>query len=178
MYGMIHRGVREMVISDFGEAAWDEAASSIGVDLEHLVSMATYSDDITIAILQRVSILYGISFDQLIRKFGQFWIVFVQRNAYGAMMDFVGSDLVTFINNLNRMHQAVQSAMPDADLPIFRLVSDQPMEMIVEYTSSRFGLEAFVVGLLEGLLKRFDQGGAVNYTTSNGGPIIFTITKF
>ena len=178
MYGMIHRGVREMVIADFGEAAWEDASASIGVGLEHLVSMALYSDDITIAILQRASILYDISFDQLLRKFGQFWIVFVQRNAYGAMMDFVGSDLVTFINNLNRMHQAVQSAMPDADLPTFKLVSDQPMEMIVEYTSSRSGLEAFVVGLLEGLLMRFGQDGAVNFAISKGGPTIFTITKF
>lgn len=177
MYGMIHRGVRQMVITDFGEATWDGLSDSISILPEHLISARVYSDDITLRILQKAATVYDISFDDLLRKFGFSWVGFVQRGAYSSILNFIGNDMASFISNLNRMHSAVIAMMPEASLPTFRLVSDQPSEMVVEYTSERAGLEPFVIGLFEGLLNRFGHNGSVSLFSSDNNVRIFTIEK-
>lgn len=166
-----------MVIADFGEATWDELSNSINILPEHLISARVYSDEVTIKILQKVADIYEIPFDDILRKFGYYWVGFVQRGAYSAMMDFIGNDMVSFISNLNRMHSAVVAMMPEASLPTFRLVGDQPSEMVIEYTSERAGLEPFVIGLFEGLLNRFGDNGSVLLTSSDNNIRIFTIAK-
>ena len=77
-------------------------------------------------------------------------------------MDFTGQDFPSFIANLDRMHLAVATAMPKAQVPSFSLIKNSPGRMEVEYRSDRAGLEKFVIGLFQGLLDRFQRQGTVN----------------
>lgn len=176
MYGMIHRGIRFMVAEEHGDHAWDDICAELQIGPEHLISASTYDDALTISILQLAADRSGLPLSDLLRKFGRYWIKFAERGSYGAMMDFTGKDLAEFVCNLDRMHQAVVLAMPDARVPSFRLVEEQAARLVIEYRSERTGLEVFVVGLLEGLLARFGQNGTVAYQAGSSLPAVFIVT--
>lgn len=175
MYGMIHRGIRFMVSEELGESVWEEICETLQIGPEHLISASTYDDALTIRILQKVAQGVGVALPDLLRKFGRHWIKFADRGSYAAMMDFTGRDLVTFVSNLDRMHQAVVVAMPNARVPSFRLVENQAGRLVIAYRSERAGLESFVVGLLEGLLVRFELRGSVACLAEGNDPALFEV---
>ena len=66
--------------------------------------------------------------------------------------------------------------MPRARMPRFELVSEGEDEMLVEYCSTRQGLEPFVRGLLQGLLDHFGLVGHVRMTSGENGKARFLIS--
>ena len=64
--------------------------------------------------------------EDALRVFGRYWVRFAELSSFGPIMDFTGQDLVTFINNLDRMHRSVVLAMPDARVPSFELLVSTP----------------------------------------------------
>lgn len=175
MYGMIHRGIRQMVIDQFGSDIWNEVTSKLETGPEHFISAQVYDDEQTVALLAAVAERLGTTMPECLKSFGRYWIQFAERGSYGAIMDFTGKDIATFIDNLDRMHQAVQVVMPDAKVPSFRLVASSVDELQVEYRSDRSGLGPFVIGLLEGLLVRFDLAGEVEEMVGQGNAPQFRI---
>lgn len=167
MYGMIHRGLRDMVIEMRDEDAWGAIERDCGIGPGELISAGVYDDTVTIGIVQATARTLGQDLGECLRAYGRFWIRFAERGSYGAIMDFTGQDLGGFIGNLDRMHSAVSLAMPKARTPSFTLVSDEGNRLIVRYWSERQGLESFVVGLLEGLIARFGRTGKVSQLDSN-----------
>jgi hypothetical protein len=169
MYGMIHRGIRQMVIDSLGDEAWQAIESDLGIGPQDIITVMVYDDALTIGILGAAAARLGLSVEECLMSFGRYWIRFAERGSFGAIMDFTGKDLAGFIANLDRMHQAVVAAMPEARVPSFRLVSDEPGNLRVQYWSERAGLETFVVGLLQGLMERFGIDGDVRQVpgTSN-----------
>lgn len=175
MYGMIHRGIRQMVIDQSGSDVWGEIEARLGTGPEQFISAQVYDDELTGALLAAVAERLDTTMPECLKSFGRYWIRFAERGSYGAMMDFTGKDIATFIDNLDRMHQAVQVAMPEARVPSFRLVARSVDELQVEYRSDRGGLGPFVIGLLEGLLDRFAVTGEVEEMTGQGNAPQFRI---
>ncbi|MBU6266060.1 MAG: heme NO-binding domain-containing protein [Sphingomonadales bacterium] len=162
MYGMIHRALRGMVIEQAGEAAWDEIERGLGFGPAQQISAQIYDDAVTLAMVGAAAERMKLPVAELLGRFGRHWIGFAERGSYGAIMDFTGRDLASFIGNLDRMHQAVLAALPEARVPSFELVDATPGRLRVRYRSEREGLEPFVAGLLEGLLDRFGLTGEVS----------------
>jgi guanylate cyclase soluble subunit beta len=113
--------------------------------------------------------------DEALRVFGRYWVRFAELSSFGPIMDFTGQDLVTFINNLDRMHRSVVLAMPDARVPSFTLLDETDGHLLVRYRSDRTGLETFVIGLLEGLMDRLNETGTVEIAGRDGHAIDFAI---
>jgi guanylate cyclase soluble subunit beta len=164
-----------MVIDHSGSDAWERIENRVDIGPEHLVSAQVYDDELTVALLAMAAEQLGSSVSDCLKAFGRYWIRFAERGSYGAMMDFTGRDIATFIGNLDRMHQAVQAAMPEARVPSFRLVEQSPECLKVQYRSEREGLEPFVIGLLEGLLDRFETAGSVEMLSGAGNAAEFAI---
>jgi len=175
MYGMIHRGIRAMVIEELGEAEWNRLEQELGIGPNELISMSVYDDAMTIAILSGAANRLGQSIEACLGSFGRYWVKFAERGSYGHIMDFTGRDLVGFIENLDRMHQAVLAAMPAARVPSFSVIRQGVGEVRVKYHSERSGLEPFVVGLLHGLLERFGHEGEVKQVASQSNSIEFDL---
>jgi len=175
MYGMIHRGLRQMVIETRGQEAWDAIEASVGTGPEHLISANCYDDQLTISIIEQVAARLGQSINEFLQDFGRYWVQFAAIGAYGTMMDFAGRDLPDFIRNLNRMHRALQDVMPEAQMPSFGLIEETDGKLLVEYRSTRSGLEPFVTGLLEGLLLRFGNVGSVQQIDHHDGNSRFEV---
>ena len=161
MYGMIHRGLRDMVIEHSGQDAWNQIEMRAGTGPEHLISGQTYDDAIALNLVGLSADQLGISVEDCLMAFGRYWVKFAERGAFGQLLNFAGRDFITFLENLDRMHQAVVSAMPEARVPSFRIADRGEGVVRVAYTSERAGLEPMVVGLLEGLLARFKLTGEV-----------------
>lgn len=161
MYGMIHRGLRQMVIEQSGESVWSRIEDKLGIGPEHLISVQTYDDSLTLAIIGSVAEELRLSLSQCLVAYGRYWIRFAAQGAYGGLMNFTGTDFCTFIENLDRMHQTVHAAMSEAIVPSFKITGRGEDYIKVEYRSEREGLEPFVAGLLEGLLDHFAITGNV-----------------
>jgi guanylate cyclase soluble subunit beta len=175
MYGMIHRGIRQMICDEAGEAAWAAIERDLDIGPEHLISADSYDDALTFQIVDHVARLSGQAMDEWLLSYGRYWIGFAESSPYGAMMRFTGRDIVEFITNLDRMHHGIKSALPAATMPSFTLLHSEAGLLRVAYSSPREGLEPFVQGLLEGLLTRFGHDGKVAQITGSSNTVEFEV---
>lgn len=175
MYGMIHRGIRQMTIDRAGVDAWRLVEERLGIGPAELISANVYPDELTLALIAAAAEQMGHSVPECLNAFGRYWIGFAENSPYGAIMDFVGQDIAEFVTNLDRMHKAVLLAMPEAQVPDFTLLRASPGELVVRYRGKRAGLEVFVIGLLEGLLERFGRTGRVTLANSSADAADFIV---
>lgn len=176
MYGMIHKAARELAVREIGEEAWARVLNRCGLDSEHFISGQHYTDDVTFLLIEEIASELDLAVPDLLREFGRYWIHFAEQSAYAPVLDMCGDDLATFLVNLDRMHSSIRATLPEAVTPSFAVTCSNDDRIDVAYRSSRTGLEAFVSGLLEGLLRRFEEQGAVSWART-GEETIFTIDK-
>ncbi len=175
MYGMMHRAIRQMVTERAGSEVWQGIERELGVGPAEFISAIVHPDELTVAMLAAAAERLGLSMHACMRAFGRYWVHFAERGPYGAMMDFVGQDIVSFIANLDRMHQAVRVAMPGAQVPQFTMKCSEERRLLVRYRSTRSGFEPMVQGLLEGLLERFGHTGSVTAGVKSGETVEFAV---
>lgn len=175
MYGMTHRALRQMMLDELGPAAWSKVERETGTGPADLISLCVYDDTKTVALISASAASLGLTFDETLRVFGRYWVRFAELSSFGPIMDFTGQDLITFINNLDRMHRSVVLAMPDAKVPSFVLVSETNGRLLVRYRSDRAGLGMFVIGLFEGLMDRMGEAGTVEEAGRGENSIDFAI---
>ena len=161
MYGMAHRALRQMMLDRLGPSAWAKIERETNTGPADLISLCVYDDSKTIALISASAAHLGMAVEDALRVFGRYWVRYAELSSFGPIMDFTGQDLVTFINNLDRMHRSVVLAMPDARVPSFELLSETRQRLLVRYRSDRTGLETFVIGLLEGVMDRMGETGTV-----------------
>lgn len=175
MFGMIHQAARELTLEALGAEAWEEICQSIAMSENEFISAQPNPDDRTFALVGAIAERAGLSVEDALRAFGSFWVRYTETSTYASLMRMNGDDLHEFLTNLDRMHTAIQMSMPDARMPSFYVRSADANGIELIYQSDRRGLEPFVVGLLEGLMSKFQQAGVV----SHGGPaeegVLFTI---
>ncbi len=161
MYGMVHTAVRAMALDLLGEEAWLSVLERSGLTDEHFFSSEVYDDAVTMDLVATLSQVSGMDSAPLLEAFGEFWIAFAFQSSYGPMFDVAGETLDELLENLDAMHASIQSTMPGARMPSFELIDCQAQRIDVLYRSERVGLEPFVKGLLQGLMRHFGETGTV-----------------
>jgi guanylate cyclase soluble subunit beta len=164
-----------MMLDRLGPSAWAKVERETSTGPADLISLCVYDDSKTIQLIVASAARLGMPVDDALREFGRYWVRFAELSSFGPIMDFTGQDLVTFINNLDRMHRSVVLAMPDARVPSFTLIEETRQRLLVRYRSDRTGLEMFVIGLLEGLMDRLNETGTVEEFGRTGTAIDFAI---
>lgn len=160
MYGLVNRGIEQLVVSLKGEAAWRQICLKAGVDDTGFVAMCPYSDELTYRLVGAVSEALDMPAEQVLQAFGEYWVLYTAQQGYGELMDAGGANLREFLSNLNDMHGRVETVFPDMQLPLFRVVdltghTDGAYEL--QYESQRSGLAPMVMGLVRGLAQRFGE---------------------
>jgi len=169
MYGMIHTAARSMVKDQLGDATWAIILEKSGLNEEHFITAKHYSDETTLSVIACIVETTGIESQELLRKFGQYWIGYATSSAYRSVFTLSGSTLDTFLTNLNRMHMSVSRMMPEASMPVFEMVPGEPGVTDIVYRSDRGDLLlSFVEGLLIGLMAYFEVSGTVQYRCDAG----------
>lgn len=168
MYGMIHKALLGMLEEQLPPGAPNPLAAAHVERPDLFFSASSHEDAVTLGLVGQAAGALGLDADTFMQRFGEYWITFADRGAYAPLMRIAGSTLADFITNLDRLHMGVREAMPTADTPRFRLVRNEGGALVVAYASNRQGLESFVRGLLQGLLRRFGHSGSV--ARLNEGP--------
>ncbi len=155
MYGLVNRALEELIRTSHGDDAWEKIKESAGVDIEVFVRMDAYPDDITYKLVSAASELLNQPSDSLLKAFGEYWALYTGREGYGSLLDAAGSTLHETLSNLDDLHMRVGLMYPDLRPPSFRCSDVTQDRLVLHYYSSRRGFAPMVVGLVEGLGKRF-----------------------
>jgi len=157
MYGLIHKAVRDCIRQEFGAEAWQRIEERAGADQSIFVSMQAYPDEVTLGLLASTVEELKVDLSELLNQFGRFWVLHTARTEYGPLFEFAGSDVRSFLSNLNAMHEQVAITFANLKQPSFTVEDEADGSILVHYESTRSGLSSFVIGLLEGLSEHFGQ---------------------
>jgi hypothetical protein len=157
MYGLVNAAIQDLVTSKFGKDKWEAIKAKVGVDIGAFSRMEPYPDDLTYKLVGATSEVLGISADDALKAFGEFWVLYTGTAGYGDIMEMAGGSLRDFLFNLDNLHTRVGQSFPKLRPPSFRfdVIDDDLIRM--HYHTAREGLCPMVIGLLNGLAKRFES---------------------
>jgi hypothetical protein len=155
MYGLINNAVKDCIAANYGPNVWGSILQQAGYSDMMFSNMESYPDEVTYNLVGAASTVLEVDAADLLKVFGRFWVMSTARNHYKKTLDFAGSDLVTFLQNLDRMHDQVAATFKNLRQPSFTTEILEDGSLHVHYESFRDGLAPFVVGLLEGLAMYF-----------------------
>lgn len=155
MYGLVNAAVHDLVVSRFGEQTWEQIKARAGISVDTFSRMEQYADEVTYKMVAAASEVLGISSDDVMKAFGEHWVLYTGREGYGEMFDIAGSSLKDFLFNLDALHTRVGQNFTHLQPPSFRFDTINERTVRMHYLSDRKGLCPFVIGLLNGLAARF-----------------------
>jgi hypothetical protein len=156
MYGLVNRAIQQMVTTHHGEDVWQRIKSRADLqDLDFFSTYQAYPDDVTHRLVAAATQELGLSGDQIMQAFGEYWITYTASEGYDQLLDSTGETLPDFLDQLDNLHARAAVAFPDLQPPSFRCEHSADASMQLEYRSKRRGLAPMVTGLLHGLGKRF-----------------------
>lgn len=170
MYGIVNKAIQGLIIDQFGVEAWDRVRKRSGIEHESFLSNDSYPDSLTFALAGAASEELSIPLNDVLVAFGEYWILKTGMQSYGSLMRAGGKDLRTFLINLPNFHSRVMLMYQNLTPPEFKVDELDSDTIRVHYYSTRDGLTYFMVGLLQGLGKMFNEGIGVTIeqTKANG----------
>lgn len=156
MYGLVNKGIRDLIEEQHGADVWSGVARAAGCEGETFLSMDVYDDALTYRLVAAASEQLRVAPEDLLEVFGEYWIQYTAAEGYGGLMDLFGRSLREFLDNLDNMHARLGLSMHALQPPHFRFDQLAEGKYLLHYESSRSGLAPMVVGLLRGLAERFD----------------------
>jgi Haem-NO-binding len=97
----------------------------------------------------------GLPEETILEEFGEYWTVYTAEAGYGPLLQFAGTSLFDFLQNLDNMHTRVALIFPELEPPSFWCSEITLQSLRLHYRSARPGLAPLVLGLVKGLGKRF-----------------------
>jgi len=162
MYGMINDAIKQMVTERYGEAAWSQMHERAAADDDYM-RMGQYPDEMTYRLVEIATEMLGATAAEVLRTFGDYWIDYAGE-AYGELMALSGDTFIDTVENLDAMHTRVGQMLPHLIPPSFMVTDRSGENFTLHYHSKREGLAPMVVGLLEGLGRRYDTEVEVAHT--------------
>jgi hypothetical protein len=142
---------------------WNEIRARAGVADEVFMRMDPYPDEITYRLVGAASEVLDTPADTLLREFGRYWTRYTMVEGYGALLSDLGGTLHEALVALDAMHARVALLYPALKPPTFKVSSDDPAQIRLEYRSRRPGLAPMVIGLVEGMGERYGVRVAVTH---------------
>lgn len=156
MYGLVNRGIEDMVTQQFGREAWKSIKRDAGVEVDVFVRMEAYPDELTYNLVGSASRILELPVPDILDGFGRFWTQYTGREGYGEFLEAAGSSLWEFLHNLDELHSRVGLIYPKLTPPSFSCSEVTEQSLVLHYYSQREGLAPMVIGLLQGLSLMFD----------------------
>lgn len=164
MYGLVNRAIHELIASNYDDATWERIRIGAGIEQDVFLSMETYPDEVTNSLVGAAAKELHVSPDEVLRRFGEFWIDYASRHGYRDLLRARGESLFGFIARLDELHSRLSLVFPRLRPPSFRTEILSPTQMRLHYISEREGLAPFVVGLIHGVAKVFAHPVRIEHT--------------
>lgn len=156
MYGLVNKAVEDLVSKNFGVDKWEEIKSKAAVKEASFTSMQSYPDHVTYDLVGAATEVLGLTAEQILEAFGEYWVLYTAQEGYGDMLDKAGKSLPEFLKNLDALHVRVGNVMPELQPPSFECSDETSNSLHLHYYTERAGLSPMVLGLVKGLGKRFN----------------------
>ena len=156
MYGLVNRGIEELVCTHFSEETWEAIKAHARINHEAFISMESYPDSVTYDLVAAASEQLGLPAEVVLETFGEYWTLYTAQEGYGELLKMSGNTLTEFLLNLDNMHARVSLLYPELRPPSFQCTAMHEGGMLLHYRSHREGMAHLVIGLLHGLSKMFD----------------------
>jgi len=169
MYGIVNKSIEELVVANYGQEKWDDIKQKSNIDIEYFISNESYDDDITFTLAGTIAQELGVTVDDVLSLFGEWWILHTGKNHYGYLLESGGDNFKSFLLNLPAFHNRVMMVYPKLTPPEFKISNVEEQSLHLHYFSKRKGLTAFVYGLMVGLGKFFDTEVTTQHLESVAG---------
>ncbi len=169
MYGLVNKAVKGLVLDQFGEETWEKIRLK-AQSPDDFVAMQGYEDALTYSLVGAAVEVLQLDAEAILHAFGEYWVLKIAAASYTDLMNTTGSDLYSFLQNLDAMHSRIKVSMPNLNPPSFRVKKLGDDLIQVDYFSQRDGLLPFVVGLLHGLSKHFQQAIEIEHIPQSMNP--------
>jgi Haem-NO-binding len=159
MFGWINDCTECLVVSKFGEETWHKIKEKANCNVVDggFLRYKYYPDSDTVSLVVAASEVLGISVDDVLQTFGDYFIDYVQDNGYSNVLECLGNNLRDWLSNLNSLHDHLQASYPKGFVaPVFWSEDDpnssaEEGAILVYYYSQRGSL---LVPLVVGVLKK------------------------
>ncbi|MCX5746499.1 MAG: heme NO-binding domain-containing protein [Proteobacteria bacterium] len=155
MYGLVNKGLEDLIRTEHGDAAWQRICQLGGVDAGSFSTMQAYPDAITYRLVGAASDELGIPASALLERFGAHWVLYTGRQGYGELFKLAGRSVEEVLCNLDALHGRMGESFPEFRAPEFRCTRRPDATLDLIYRSTRDGLAHMVIGLIRGLGEHF-----------------------
>jgi len=154
MFGWINDCCESLVVTKFGLEKWHEIKEKAGCTVNDggFIRHKYYTDESSVDLVVAVSAVLGISVNDVLEVFGQYFMEFTRDAGYDNLLSCQGSNLRLWLSNLNALHDHLQDTLPRGRFPEFWSEDDIEVKgtIILSYFSERGSLFVpFVVGLVK-----------------------------
>lgn len=166
MYGIVNKAIEDLIKENFGEEKWEVIKKRSGVDIDFFLGNEPYDDDITFKLAIAASEETGLSLQNVLIAFGEWWVLRTGKEKYGSLIEAGGASLKEFLENLPAFHSRIMLIYPNLTPPEFRVSDVGDASVHIHYLSKRKGLQEFVRGLLQGIGKLYKVDVAIDLLKS------------
>jgi len=157
MYGLIHNSFKIMILKNYGSAVWSQVSERDGRELEPFRILKQYEDHELFSMAIKTSEISGTELGTVLKNFGRHFILCTAKENYRATIRFHGTTALDLLSNLNTMHTRLKSTFLVYTPPRFTVSFESDNTYILQYESTRSGLEAFVEGLISGIGEYYEE---------------------
>lgn len=167
MYGMVNGAIKQMVTEKLDAETWENICDSIGLENSSFESFKQYDDSITGSIVEELSKVTSTPIKEILASFGHYWIKYAQESEYSSILESFGNSPETLLDSLDQLHTRLEMTFEQLKAPSFSITKLNDNELYVHYYSEReLPLEAFVIGLIEGIYSMYDQKAEISQIAS------------
>jgi hypothetical protein len=101
MYGIVNKGIEELIKARFSEEKWNAILLRSGVGIDFFIGSESYDDDITFKLATAVSEEMNMTIDRVLIEFGKFLSI-IFNNCFQKVLsiDFVSIFTLRLINRI------------------------------------------------------------------------------
>lgn len=165
MYGLVNVAIQELVTNKFGEDKWNLIKKKAGVESVVFSRMEQYSDQISYRLVGAASEVLELPPDEIMKAFGEFWVLFTGKSGYGHLFGMAGNSLKDFLYNLDNLHTRVGQNFVHLQPPSFQFDDLGDGKLMMHYYSDRAGFCPMLFGLVRGLGAMFKTEVSIEHPT-------------
>ena len=122
MFGWINDCTKQLIITKFGIGKWHEIKRLANCQVKDygFIRHEYYPDSSTVDLVVAASSILGLSTEEVLEAFGQYFHEFTRTAGYENLLNCLGSNLRLWMSNMNSLHNHLQSSLPDGFVaPVF-----------------------------------------------------------
>ncbi|OAF71223.1 hypothetical protein A3Q56_01008, partial [Intoshia linei] len=147
-------GIRNFIMSSFGENVWTEIISDIGIAFDNFEHDRKYCESLLINIINAMTKITKLDRDILMEKCGKNFHCFLVNNGFKDTIEVIGRDLSGFIMCLDDVHNFMTPYFPNMQNPTFIVRNQNQNGITIIYTSHRQGFANYVIGILKSIANK------------------------